>query len=752
MNKLAWGLERAKCSRAAVIGAGNMGGGIAAQFANAGVHVELLDVPGTGLARNEPAQLGLEKQQASRAFMGATSVGLVRVGNTEDHLDRISEADWIVEAVIEDLTAKRALYKRIEPLLKPGAIISSNTSTILRSKLIEGRSKTFKDSFVISHFFNPPRRMELLELVGSENGATFSHAADIARFALGKTIVECRDTPGFIANRIGCAWISVAVVDAIRLGLGVEQADAVHAGLGTPKTGVFGLLDLIGIDVIPYIWGSLMTSLPDDDLINMYDLPALEIISKLIETSRFGRKTKAGFYRFTNDNNREVVDLRTGKYRSHNGFSASDLPGQGKDLNALLSDETYLGAYARSILANVAVYATSNADAIAPSLAEIDTAMQLGYAWRQGPIEILGGLTAKTQAVLSESCDVPVVHFAVPQLKKSRDADRINLAQLQNSPLASNAAASLWDIGDGLVCLEFRSKMNAIDGDVLNILSEGLNALEGSARGMLVGNPNASLYSAGANLSAIAALIEKNDWKALEDFVRRGQDLFVALSLAPKPSVAAIPGLALGGGCELAMFCTETVAHAEARLGLPEHLVGLIPAWGGGRRLLSRLNRTGNHALSDLTPRTIFQAMTANGPTGSAREASERGLLDCEQEFIMHRNDLLEAALQKLEFLTSGFSPNKPTTYLPLEMGLVADLVAPFREQHYVGELSEDDLRVIGSVAELLTGGCQEQKVRTIGEVEYSAFEREIFMKMARHPLTLRRIQYMLKTGKALRT
>ncbi len=751
MVKTAWGVKRTECKKVAVIGGGNMGGGIAAQFANAGVAVELLDVPGAGPSRNEPAQLGLQRQKSANAFMVESAVEQVRTGNTEDHLDRVAEADWIVEAIIEDLSLKQSLYARIEPLLKPGAIISSNTSTIPRSKLIEGRGNAFQDSFIISHFFNPPRRMELLELVGSGVRQTYQAAADIARVALGKTIVECRDAPGFIANRIGCTWMSVAVTEAVRLGISVEEADAIHVALGLPRTGVFGLLDLVGIDVIPYIWGSLMTNLPEDDLINAYDLPGLGIISVLIGKGCLGRKTGAGFYRRTTNGKREVLDLRDAEYRAHSGFAVGNLPGCGKDLDALLSDDGVHGEYARAVLGNVAAYAIAHANEIAPGFDEIDLAMQLGYAWHQGPIALVNRLAPQTRGMLAKTYQGSGDLVAAPANVAVASADRVARAKAQGAPLASNDSAALLDIGDGLVCLDIRTKMHAIDGRVLDILREGLNALAGSARGMLVGDPNARIFSAGANLSEMAALIEAQNWAAIEEFVQRGQDLFLALSLSQQPSVAAIPGLALGGGCELAMHCTGTVAHAEARLGLPEHMVGLIPGWGGVRRLLSRLNRKGPTANDDLTPRKIFSGMSSSEPTGSAREAVELGLLEPHQEIVMHPGDLSVAAIQRLEELISVSAPREPEACQPLGTVLVSDLVAPFRERHREGKLSSEDFGLAIRVAEVLTGGQNEGQSKVMSEEEFAAYERDTFVSLARNSITLKRIQHMLETGKPLR-
>lgn len=752
MTTIAWGVEQTGCRKVAVIGAGRMGAGIAAQFANAGVRVEMLDVPGAGPTRNTPAQRGLEAQRNARAFMGDTATAMVRVGNTEDHLTRVAQADWIVEAVAEDLPTKTSLYDRIEPLAKPGAIISSNSATIPRADLVEGRSRAFRDAFVISHFVTPSRRMPLLELVGSADRATGERAARIARVALGKTVVDCRDTPGLVANRIGCVWIAVAVTEALRMGLSAEQADAVHVALGLPETGVFGWLDRIGPRVIPGLCRALRQALPKDDLIHDFDLPGLDLIAVLDEASGAGCAGGTGFYRPGPDGGREVLDLSTAEYRPQNAAAIRDLPGQGRDLNALLRDPSVSGAYARSVLGHVAAYAIARARDVAPGCAEIDLAMQLGHAWHQGPIALFSGLAPDIRAVLADTYAIPPIPPAAPALKGARDVDRVTRAQTGQAALAANDGAALLDIGDGLLCLDIRTKGHVIDAQVLDMLCAGVDALQGSARGMLVGNPNTPLFSTGANLAAIAAQIEARNWTTLEHFVQRGQQLYLALARAPGPSVAALSGLALGAGCELAMHCTGTVAHAETRLGLPAHLVGLIPGWGGCRRLLSRLNRPAPLSNTDLTPRRIFAGMSAPVPTRSAGEAVDLGLLDSDQDIVMHPADLTAVALHRLETLTCGFSPRGAQTVQPLGAELVSDLVAPFRKRHRAGQLSSDDYGLIIRVAEVLTG-CQDTgRCDPLSEDAFADCERETFVSLARDPITLRRIHHMLETGKPLRT
>jgi 3-hydroxyacyl-CoA dehydrogenase len=364
-----------------------MGAGIAAQFANAGVPVDLLDIPGPDADRDGPARAGLARVAAARAFTSEQAQALVTPGNTEDHLHRLADADWIVEAVVERLDIKRALFARVDGARKPGSVVSSNTSTLLRADLVVGQSAAFAQDFVITHFFNPPWVMKLVELVGGPETPPghLARVADAARAVLGKVPVICRDTPGFIANRIGCFWMAAAALEAMRLGLTPQQADAVHGAFGIPRTGVFGLFDLIGIDLVPHVWGSLHRSLPGHDAFQRFDITADPLFRRLVAEGRHGRKTGAGFYRKAADGTREMLDLTTGDYVPEG--QAPVLPGQG-DLAALVADASPMGAYAAAVLGHVVAYATDHAPAIAADRAAVDTAVELGYSWCEGPFRL----------------------------------------------------------------------------------------------------------------------------------------------------------------------------------------------------------------------------------------------------------------------------------------------------------------------------------------------------------------------------
>lgn len=717
----AWGVEAAGCLRAVVIGAGSMGAGIAAQFANAGVAVDLLDIPAEG-ARNARAEAGIAAQIKAGGFAGAAPVALVRAGNVEDDLARVAGADWIIEAVIEKLDVKRALFAQLAPHVAPHAVLASNTSTIPRAQLIEGMDPDLAARFVIAHFFNPPRHMALLELVSaSDKAAALVRGA--GRKALGKTVIDCRDTPGFIANRIGCTWMSIGIVEALRLGLTLEEADAVQGAFGVPRTGVFGLMDLVGIDLIPTVWGSLMRALPATDAINRYDLPGTGLVGQMLAAGRFGRKSGAGFYRKGPSGAREVIDPASGEYRA---VSEPVLPGKGRDLEALLLDEGKLGAYARAVLGAVLRYATAHVNEISTGPAALDTAMMLGYAWRKGPFAIAMGLSPAARKML-ELPPMPSVQ------RDSSMHDPLDRAKEAGAKIAGNASASLWDLGDGVGCLELTTKMNAVDTGVLEMVEESVARMGGAISALVVGNHDPRAFSAGANLANFIAMIEAQDWAAIDAFIARGQRAYTALARAEAPSVAAVRGLALGGGCELALHCHARAVHLEAKIGLPEHSLGLLPGWGGTTRMLMQ---TG-------APEVALGLLTRAAPAPSGREAMALGMLPAGDTIVMHEGDVIGAAFEMARALRARTSPSTDAPCFPARMPEAASALVHSLASR-VGGLSPADAAVVAEIAGVLTGASSEDEMMDL--------ERAAFLRMAQVPLTLSRIRHILETGKPLKT
>jgi 3-hydroxyacyl-CoA dehydrogenase len=678
----ALGVAETGIRRAAVIGAGAMGGGIAAQFANAGVPVDLLDIASTD-ARDGVARAGIERQLKAGGFMLPDAAKLVRPGNVEDDLGRLAEADWIVEAVVEKLEVKRDLFARIEAVRRPGTVVSTNTSTIPRADIVAGMPASFASDFLVTHFFNPPRHMRLVEFVGGEevDPSVLERARAAAETVLGKTIVDCRDTPGFIANRIGCYWLAVAVIEATELGVTPEEADAVMQALGLPRTGAFGLMDLIGIDLVPHVWGSLMGALPATDELNRYDLPGHPLIAGMLEKGRFGRKAKAGFYRLGADKARETLDLESGEYRPQQAVDPKTLPGGGRDLKAFFASTDRLGTYGWRVLSSVIAYTASIGAEIAEDAAAVDLAMSLGYAWRHGPFRLADriGAAQLAERLRAEGRAVPRLLEAAAQQAggffaadggalritgdgRSRPADGagVRLAAIKRgaAPTISNDAASLWDSGDGVAVFEMHTKLNSFAPAVFDLLEETLARGGKDFRALVLGNDDPRSFSAGADLSYILGLVRAKDTSGLADYIARGQRAFLAMKYTAFPVVAATHGLALGGGCEFTLHADAIVAHAEYYAGLPETRVGLVPGWGGCTQLLLRQQQAADLPGGPIAPALrAFAAIMEGASSSSALDARARGLLRPTDGVVMNRDHLLQAARRQALAMAESYTP-----------------------------------------------------------------------------------------------
>ncbi|MBP2314336.1 3-hydroxyacyl-CoA dehydrogenase/enoyl-CoA hydratase family protein [Azospirillum soli] len=761
--------------KVAVIGAGSMGSGIAAQFANGGVPVLLLDVAGRGADRAAPARAGVERQVKAQGFMAPSAAALVSVGCIEDDLAAVADADWIVEAVIEDLAVKRDLFARLDAVRKPGAVVSSNTSTIPLARLTEGASDAFRRDFVITHFFNPPRHMRLMELVTGPDTApeTASLVRAAAETVLGKTVVDCRDTPAFIANRLGCYWMSVAAIEALRHGLTVEQADAVAgAPFGVPRTGIFGLLDLIGIDLVPLVWGSLLNALPAGDAHHRHDLTAEPLIRRLIAEGRIGRKAKGGFYRLAPGSKaREALDLATGDYRPQAEATAN------RDLAALIRQDDAAGRYAWAVLSNTIAYTAEVAGEIADDMAAIDTAMRLGYGWAEGPFALADrvGCAAIAERLAAEGRAVPpLLATAATQggfyrrtaagrevrgttgawTPARRPQGVLDLAEVkERGPrVAGNGSASLWDLGDGVACLEFHTKMNAIDQGILAMVAEAAERVPAGFRALVLYNDNPRAFSAGANLGYFVERLEAEDFAALERFVAEGQAAFRALKHAPVPVVGAPAGLAVGGGCEVLLHCDTIQAHAETYMGLVELKVGIIPGWRGTAEMLLRWDRRTDRPAGPMkAAQAAFETIAGARITSSALEARALGYLRPEDGITMGRDRLLGDAKARALALAEGYRPPEAGTIaLPGPSGRASlmNLVQGWRR---AGLASPHDELVAEWLAGVCSGGPGADPLAPLDEDALAALERAALAVLIREPATRTRIRHMLDTGKPLR-
>jgi 3-hydroxyacyl-CoA dehydrogenase len=762
-----------------VIGAGTMGAGIAAQVANAGVPVLLLDIVRDGPDRNAVARGAVARLAKSEpaAFMSGAAAKLVEIGNIDDDLARVAECDWVIEAIVERIELKQSLYERLDALRRPGTAVSSNTSTIPLAQLVAGRSEQFRRDFLITHFFNPPRYMRLLEVVAgpASDPALVATVSAFADQAMGKTVVPAKDTPGFIANRVGTLWLQVAIDGAFDLGLSVEDADAIAgAPMGVPKTGIFGLIDLVGIDLMPQLKASLTSTLAPDDryLAIAKDYP---LILKMIADGYTGRKGKGGFYRINREagKRKEAIDLATGTYRPAQKPVAIPGPAQ-RDLRALIAAPGKVGAYAWAVLGPTLAYAASLVPEAAEDILAIDTAMKLGYNWKYGPFELIDRIgTADFAARLqAEGSPVPAIvtladgrpFYRLEAGKRQflgldgayHDVERpagvllLEDIKLASKPLLKNGSAALWDIGDGVVCLEFTAKMNALDGDVLALIAQAVPLVAERYQALVVYNEGSN-FSAGANLGLAIFAINIAAWGEVKKLVEGGQQAYKALKYAPFPVVAAPFGTALGGGCEICLNADAVQAHAETYIGLVECGVGLLPGWGGCGEMIDRFAHDPKLPHGPM-PAVIkaFETISTATVAKSAANAQEIGYLRASDGITMNRDRLLADAKARALAMVEGYVPPTPPTFrLPGEGGRAAldQAVQGFRAR---GLATPYDEVVSARLGWVLTGG-ENDLVDTVSEAQLLALEAEQFMAAVHDPRSIARVETILETGKPLR-
>ena len=767
-------------SKIGVIGAGVMGAGIAAQAANAGVPVVLLDiVPKGANNRSAVAEGAVAKMLKTEPapFMSKRAAKLIVAGNIEDDLGKLADCDWIVEAVLERPDIKQDLYRRIEAIRRPGTAISSNTSTIPLGTLTADMPESFRRDFLITHFFNPPRYMRLLELVtGPEtNAATADAVAAFADVCMGKTIVRCEDSPGFIANRLGIFWLQVAVIEAIEMGLTVEEADAVIGAkaMGVPRTGVFGLLDLVGLDLGPQVNASMARALPKDDPFHLYNREN-PLLARMIADGYTGRKGKGGFYRMTKSGGariKEAIDLSTGEYRAER---TADLPETKGDLKSLMSAHTKAGRYAWKVMAHTLSYAATLIPEAAADVVSIDEAMRLGYNWKHGPFELIDqiGVAWLIERLEAEHMPVPALlrdaagqRFYRTQAGKlqflgtdgayhdvARPDGVLLLADVKRAgkPVLKNGSASVWDIGDGVLCFEFTSKSNALDDKIMELFGRAIELVKSKYKALVVYNEGAN-FTVGANLGIALFAANIAAWGELEKGVAAGQQMYKALKYAPFPVVAAPAGMALGGGCELILHSDATVAHAESYIGLVECGVGLVPGWGGCGELIARWKADPKLPKGPMPASAkAFETISVADTSKSAAAAVEKKFLRPTDGITMNRDRLLADAKARALSLVDGYAPPAPPEFrLPGPSGRVGMTMAA-EAMHKRGIATDHDMTVAGALAAVLSGG-EADIVDTLTEQQMLDLERAAFIRLVRTPGTLARIEHTLETGKPLR-
>jgi 3-hydroxyacyl-CoA dehydrogenase len=809
-----------RISKVAVLGAGTMGARIAAHFANAGVPSYLLDIvpPDADTpARNKIAAAGLEAAKKSKpaAFMEPSLARLVAVGNFEDDLKKLAEVDWIIEAVIENLEIKRELLRKVEAIRKPGTIVTTNTSGLPVGKIAEGFSNDFRRSWFGTHFFNPPRYMRLLELIPTPEADqaaidTISHFCDVR---LGKGVVTAKDTPNFIANRIG----TFSVLNVMRLmqemDLSIEEVDALTGqAMGWPKSATFRTIDLVGLDILGHVVGNMTANAHDE----RGDLRLPEFYTQMLQRKWLGDKSKGGFYKKVRggegkEDERMALDWKTLEYRPRQRpkFATLDMAKNIEDTGARLrmllgldgsgpQKGDKVGAFLWSALSDLWTYSANRIPEISDSIVEIDRAMRLGFNWEFGPFELWDAAGVEPTVARMKKEGKPVAANVEKLLAaghkgwyiddaKSPSGRKfwslqteswqpvqvpagvwsVTVAKKSNGVVKKNSGASLVDLGDGVACIEFHSKMNSLGADIISLILQTLKpGGAGDNFDAFVITNDAVNFSVGANLMLLLMSVQEEEWDDVDLAIRQFQGMTQAVKFSPKPVVSAPFGLCLGGGTEISLHAAARQPHAELYMGLVEVGVGLLPGGGGCKEMLLRAvngasagrgGRISGEALAgsvemlDAMKRGFEIIATAKVAT-SAHEASSLGFLDERDRITMNRDRVLsDAKARALELVRVGYEPPVPRTDIPAPgENLLATLKMGVHLMRQGGFITDYEVKLGAKIAEVLCGGNVTPGT-PVSEQYILDLEREGFKSLCGEKKTQERIQYTLKTGKTLR-
>ncbi len=798
-----------KIKKAAVIGSGVMGGGIAALLASAGVKTLLLDIVPFDLkdgeksdpaARNRIVKAGLEGILRARPalLMQPRDAELITIGNLEDDFDKLAECDWIVEVVVENLKIKQALLKRIDPVRKPAAIVSSNTSGIPLKAMSAGCSQEFRQHFLGTHFFNPVRYMKLLELIPGEETLPeiLGFIADFGERILGKGIVWAKDTPNFVGNRIGVHGIVTAMQQMMADGLTIPEVDALFGpAMGRPKTAMFKTTDLVGLDTMAHVAANTYELVVGDEQRERFKIPAF--ITAMIEKKLLGKKTKAGFYKTDLTPEwkiiRKVIRPATLEYETYEPpeFACLAAAKQAKSLPAKIKAVVYgddRGArFAWTVLAHGLIYAANRIPEISDSIVEIDNAMKWGYNFEMGPFETWDAIGVVESVARMEQEGIPVPatvrkmlaagHTAFYKTQNGRtlfyDLGGGGYQELTLSPnivslpalkgagkvVKSCKSASLVDLGDGVFCCEYHTKMNAINREIVEFMAEAFGWVDQNGVGVVIGNQAGGVpgaFSAGGDLFYMASLAKAGKFSEIDEFLQMAQNGIQRARYSHLPVVAAPYGLTLGGGCEVCLGAADKiVAHAELYMGLVEIGVGLLPAGGGCLNLWKKFVQALPAAVSDFdlgklfTP--VFMSIAMAKVSTSAADARANGFLGPQDRIVMNRDYLVgEAKKEVLKMVADGYAPPAKCRVRVLGEAAQGMIQAELFNLLSAKFVTDYDAFLAKRIAFVLSGG----EVRTNSEVDEEVIlklEREAFVDFWREEKTQARVAHMLKTGKPLR-
>jgi 3-hydroxyacyl-CoA dehydrogenase len=745
---------------AAVLGAGVMGSQIAAHLANAGLTVHLLDLAGKGSNKNELVETSFKKalKLSPPIFFTEKTARRVIVGNFDEHFDSVAAVDWVIEAVVENLDIKQKLMERLESVIRSDTIVSTNTSGLPIDAIAQGRSESFRQRFLGTHFFNPPRYLKLLEIIptADTDPQVLERMKWFGELHLGKGVVVAKDTPNFIANRIGM-YVTMLGLQALTQGYTIEEIDTLTGTIaGRPKSATFRTADLVGLDTLMYVASNLYPAIPHDESREVFRVP--ELLRKLVETGTLGAKTGQGFYK---KQDRQILSLNpeTLAYEPAKPLNLGDIeaigkiPDLGDRLRALYRDRSRAGAFFRESILKTLSYAACRIPEIADSPTDIDKAMRWGFGWELGPFEIWDVLGFETVLADMKAAGMTVPEWAEVKSQKSKVKSE-NLIFDSRLPLIwQNPEAALLDMGDGVVLYEFRSKGNTLSLQVVDGLTEVLDLLENDYRGLVIGNSSAH-FSGGANLAEMA-MMAQSGLGAIADLIVKFQTLLQRIHYFPKPIVAAIQGRVLGGGCELVMACPQVVAAAETYIGLVELSVGLIPGAGGIMRSVTwAADRAATEAPHHIQPflRRVFETIGMAKVSNSAAEAQELGFLPPTARILMNGDRRLEVAKEEVLCSDRAGYASPPERNAIMVLGRPGRAMLDYAADtlYRGGFISEYDRYLANRLAYVMAGG-ELSAPALVDENYLLQLEREAFLPLLSQPKTQERIAHTLKYKKPLR-
>ena len=737
-----------KIKNVVVIGSGTMGSGIAAHLCNANIPVTLLDL------KTEISKKARERIHKSKPplLIDKSKINNIKIGNISDNFNVVGDADWIVEAVVERIDIKHEIYDKIFKSRKDGAIVSSNTSSIPIKVLSQNLDKEQKKDFCITHFFNPVRYMGLLEIVKNEDNDLnkINQLKEFCETELGKGAIICNDTPGFLGNRVGVYAMQIAMTEAFKMKLSVEEADAIFGRpMGIPKTGVFGLYDLIGIDLMADVLKSFIKELPKTDEFHEV-AKEIPLIKKLIETGYTGRKGKGGFYRMKKTDSgkvMEAINLQTGEYSTSKKI---DVKSDKVDLKSLISRNDKYGEYAWSVLEKIIKYASSLVPGITKEFNDIDEAMRLGFNWAKGPFEMLEEIGVKN---FFEKVDNFEGNNFLENLSKTKNEnfygerqkytsiETLGKVKKTSSSIDGNSSASIYRFNDYNI-VEFTTKANALDYDSMDALKKATD------KPLIIINESMQ-FSAGVNLTYTMEFADKNDFKSIEKFIRYFQETCKHLKYSKYPVISAPSGLTLGGGFEVLVQSNFVAAHTNIVIGLVETIVGLIPAGGGCKEMLARwLNTEEAKKDPNYAPLKVFDIIGYGKTATSPIEAEPLKYLLPENKKIMNRNSLLEVSKKILNENKDFKAPTELQFKLPGKE-VIGEMNKILEKLYNDKIILDHGLEVAKELAFVLSGGDTTlDKVLT--EDDLFKLELDAFMRLIETKKTQDRIKHTLATGKPL--